>query len=352
MARHLSRIQIHKDGKVDMNNQTEEIPVIHCFDDRYAMPAGVAFLSMLEHADRVRRYRLVVIGEGIRETNRAKLQEIVSRFPNATLEFVSPEIDLGEEFGKLGAQGHYSKDVLYKLLVPKMFPQWRYAIVTDVDCVYRGDVSEAFDRFVSAGDFHLGGISYEGRPLRRALSALDPYAARFDERERERLRHCIGGGFLVYDLERMRKDGMTERMLAYLRENCGRLLQAEQDVLNLTEGLRIFHLPVRTMVCSYLYDWLDADERPAWAEELASPVQLHYATRTKPWNAPTCAKAEAWWECLARTPFFNEVVSALVPPPPKERTTIWKLFGLIPIVKVRAIGEVTKVRLAGRTLRA
>lgn len=40
---------------------SEIIPVLHCFNDAYVIPAAVSFYSMLEHADASREYRLFYI---------------------------------------------------------------------------------------------------------------------------------------------------------------------------------------------------------------------------------------------------------------------------------------------------
>ena len=71
--------------------QNEVIPIMYCFDDNYAMPAAVAFLSMLEHADSRYFYKLYVLHSDITAKHREMLQTVVSAFPNASLEFMDME---------------------------------------------------------------------------------------------------------------------------------------------------------------------------------------------------------------------------------------------------------------------
>ena len=82
------------------------IPVMHCFDDRYAAPAAVAFLSMLEHVSPSFTYALHVVHEDISREHQRMLHEVVDRFPNATLEFHASPKSMGELFDSLSTRGH------------------------------------------------------------------------------------------------------------------------------------------------------------------------------------------------------------------------------------------------------
>lgn len=54
---------------------SEIIPVLHCFNDAYVIPAAVSFYSMLEHADASREYRLYVLHSDISEEHRKKCRK-------------------------------------------------------------------------------------------------------------------------------------------------------------------------------------------------------------------------------------------------------------------------------------
>ena len=84
-----------------------------------------------------------------------------------------------------------------------------------------------------------------------------------------------------------------------------------------------------TMVCSYMYSVLDEFERKLWANALASPLQLHFVTKEKPWNVPSSKKSEVWYSYLVKTPFFHEVMSRF---DIKRQKTRWTLMGL-PLLK-------------------
>lgn len=120
------------------------IPIMHCFDDNYVIPASVSFLSMLENANPRYFYKLYVLHTDISEKNQNTLNSIVSKFNNADLQFIDMNNKFDDEFEAMKNKAHYSKEVLYKLLAPTIFPQYEQIIITDVDVVFCGDIAEIY----------------------------------------------------------------------------------------------------------------------------------------------------------------------------------------------------------------
>ena len=325
------------------------IPVIHMFDNRYALPAAVAFKSLLDKACRDYEYRIIVLENDVTEENKRRLGEVVGRYPNATLEFVSPKNDYDTVFQGVRNKAHFSKEIIYKLSIPDLFPDLHYAIISDVDCIYLDDISLVYCEFVEKGKGNLlGGITSARRPLRKMEAFNSGYEKDFSEAEQRALQWGVGAGFMVYDLDEMRKFGFAEKAMRYFAENAHRLIQPEQDVINLVGEGRIHYFSERAMVTIAFYVLSDDDEKARMREALEHPIQLHYSSATKPWNFPVSPKAHLWWEICAQTPFFYEAIGRLLPKGFKEISR-WSLFGL-PLITVRADGDVKCVKLAGLEL--
>lgn len=286
------------------------VHVIHCFDAGYALPAGVCFQSLLENArsaDAV--YALHVVGN-LPESDREMLRSVVGRFANATLDFRIPG-PLGIPAGALPRKSHYSDALYAKLALPELFPEIDRAIVADVDVVYQGDIAGALDA-APEGDgsllsgvwdlgyaaYHRTGLFPTGRPFVRR------YEREWTRGELDALR--IGAGLVVYDMTALREGGYAGRWLDFIRANARRAVLPEQEAYNIVCGDRISLLPLRFMAVAEhapRYDAMSADERaanPAWGEMYANPVQMHYASRVKPWKYPGSARAELWFAALAR----------------------------------------------------
>lgn len=296
------------------------IPIMHCFDNNYVIPAAASFWSMLKHADPHYNYRLYVLHTDITSQNREKLSHVVAQFPNASLEF----IDMGNRFNdvweKLQFQGHFSKEVLYKLLLPSIFPQYDRMIVTDVDVVFEGDITPSFFA-IDGSKQDYSHVYFAGvRQIMPEKTWLEEYYANYREHfgadGLSKLKIC--GGYFVANLTALRADNMEERFIAWLKKQAYRLLQSEQDAINFcTEEENIIYLPLGNVVCSYMYDIFAEGKNlggdPFYtAEQLTEamehPIQLHYATGTKPWNKPESTKADRWYYYLSQSGMYYDFV--------------------------------------------
>jgi len=282
------------------------IPIMTCFDTNYVIPGAVAFYSLLKHANPSYEYIIHVLHNDITAEQQNKLKDIVSRFPHARIEFMNMEGRFEEEFSKLMVQGIFSKEVLYKLLAPSIFPQYSKMLITDVDVIFMDDIAQDFER-VEGQDFYVAGI----RPIMKIGSFLDTYYKSYEkhysqEELSKMFRFC--GGYLIFDLEKMRETNLESEFVSSLQKNAHRLFQAEQDVINLAcpEDKCAF-LPLKSLVCTYAYDIFKEEDdfskdkfyqANEICDALNHPVQLHYATATKPWKFPESTKAELWFKYL------------------------------------------------------
>jgi len=311
----------------------EIIPVMHCFDNNYAIPAAVSFYSMLQHADQAHEYRLYVLHSDITLQNRQKLAKLAADFPNASLEFIDMSNRFGGVWEKIyaGNATHVTKECLYKLIAPSVFPQYDKLVITDVDVVFEGDISPGFFAFDPSDPVYIAGVKH----ICPAGSFLENFYAlywrRFGKNALEKLEIC--GGFLVMNLRRLREDNMEKVFLRYLKKHAARFLQPEQDIFNFClKSENILKLPLNYVVCTYAYD-IFGFESDALAEEklkseppdphytpeeiggaLRNPVQLHYATGNKPWNggsgnaSASTAKFGKWFAALRQTDFYADYV--------------------------------------------
>lgn len=298
----------------EINNNI--IPVMHCFDNNYVVPAGVAFLSMLQHANSDYFYKLYVLHTDITIENQNKLHQIVTAFTNASLEFINMDNRFDDLFAKTEVKGHYSKEIYYKFCAASLFPQYSKIIITDVDVVYLDDVSKEFVQFNINDDYYLAGhqgIIHKGSWLEQYRNS---YKNNFSLEEIEKLQ--TDAGFWIFNLEKLRKDKLEQKFIDFAHQNSKRLLQPEQDVVNLLCYPKIKLLSANAVICTYYYDLLKTDKDfenvlnydcDTIKAALQNPIQLHYATETKPWIDFSCTKAEVWFKYLVQTPFLRDILN-------------------------------------------
>jgi lipopolysaccharide biosynthesis glycosyltransferase len=191
----------------------------------------------------------------------------------------------------------YTKEVIYKIVASSLFPSLDRIVMTDVDVIYLGDFSASY--FADLDQYYFAGI----RPCGRIINYYNEYKKRFSSDEISKMQ-SIGGGFLVANLKYIRETGFEKVLVEYLFQNVNRLVQLEQDVINACSFRKVKYLPLKYMVCSYMYDLYKREESfkndILYTEQelraaLANPIHLHYAGGNKPWKR-ACTKDQIWKE--------------------------------------------------------
>ena len=234
--------------------------------------------------------------------------------------------------------------MFYKFCLPNLFPQYKKVILTDVDVVFLGDVSKEFFETNLDNDY-IG--AYKCPILKDGLSYnyFKLYEKDFTLEEQKAIQYS--GGYYIYNLEKMRNDNLETKFIEYALNNTQKIIQPEQDCINITCYPKIKQLKPNALICTYFYDTYKTEDDfnndlNYTAQELKfalkNPIQLHYATHIKPWNNINCLKNEIFFAYLSNTPFFNDVLKTLLKREienikPKEYKI--KLFGAIPILKIR-----------------
>ena len=320
-----------------MNKQ--EIPLMFCFDNNYVIPAAVAFYSLLEHANKDYKYTMYVLHTDISYENQEKLQETIKPFSDfAELIFVDMENKFEGLWDRIATKGHFSKEVMYKVLVASIFPKYDKIIVSDVDVVFLNDISQSYFDLDVSEDYYLAGVKMIGK----MKWYLDQYLQWFTEEEVEKLSGFCGG-YIVFNLKKLREDNMEEKFIKCFENEGHRINQMEQDVLNLCCYPKTKRLPLKYIACAYMWDIYKTEEdkktdvhysKEEIEDAMNNTVQLHYATSTKPWKNVDSTKSEVWFEYLVKTNFLKEYLQKL----PKQI--------VLPEERVQEIEQKSKERIA------
>lgn len=290
------------------------IPIVFYFDNNYAIPAGVAFYSLLDNANRNYFYKFYVLHSDISFENQQKLQNTIIKFSNVSLEFICISGKFDDLWDKLKTKGHYTKETFYKMLTASLFPQYNKVITSDVDVVFLGDISSSYFFINEEEPYYVAGI----KPVGKIMYYYDVYKQWFSEEEISYMTFC--GGYLVMNLQKIRIDNLESKFVECFAKNVYRLNQAEQDILNLCCYPKVKYLPCSSLVCSYMYDLYKNEEdfkndsqysEKELKEAYNRPIQLHYATSAKPWKDVSCTKSEEWFKYLVKTPFLKEYLKIL-----------------------------------------
>ena len=297
-----------------MNKQ--EIPIMFCFDNNYVIPAAVAFYSMLENCNKNYFYRMYVLHTDISNDNQQKLKDNIKKFSSfSDLTFINMNNKFEELWRKIETKGHFSKEVMYKVLVASIFPKYDKIITSDVDVVFLNDISESYFSIDSGEDYYLAGIKIIGK----LKWYMDQYLRVFTKEEVEKLSGFCGG-YIVFNLKKLREDNMEEKFIKCFENDGYRINQMEQDVLNLCCYPKTKRIPLKYLACSYMWDEYKTEKdmetdiyykKEEIEDAMKNTVQLHYATSKKPWKDVDCTKSEVWFEYLMKTNFVVDYLKSL-----------------------------------------
>ena len=104
-------------------------------------------------------------------------------------------------------------------------------------------------------------------------------------------------------------------MISFYKKNLYRLIQPEQDVLNLCSAPYVNYLPYKYLICVGYYsdsknkDLIKSDltfPLSTFESALNNPVQLHYAGFFKPWNSFFSTKQSTWFSYLFEVGYIFE----------------------------------------------
>lgn len=274
--------------------QGSEIVIAFGLDAGYAAHAGAAIASILAAAPQ-RAYRFAMLHDGVPADLQAQVQMCA---PGARFDWLAPPEEL---LACSGVHGHVSRATYARFAIPDLLRDCRRVLYLDCDLIVLADLQPLF-----TGDLRgaaLGAVSDHW---------IDPLAfAQSWGLERADARY-FNAGVLVLDLDVLRQEGGFSRALETLNTHGSRLPFMDQDALNHAFWGRWHPLDRVWNVqrAAVMRGFEDAAQAQAGLET-RRPKIIHYTGGQKPWRRGAYHPyAGAYLQALARTPFWDKVLSA------------------------------------------
>lgn len=282
-ARRFKRDKVRYRGLISTVGQTllprikyaTKIPVAFCFDARGCKMAAITIKSLLDASTGRCDYDVYcVIGPDVDkvlcDTIRTVIQGTGSR-----VHFVQGN----QDFDKSNRRA-WPVAMWYRLMLPKLLPNVSRIIYADIDIIFFRDLIDIYE-------LDLGRNIIAAVPTRP-----DGY---------------INSGFLLMDLDKIRKENLYKKWIKSSQENDFR--NPDQDVLNTTLVGRIKFLPLKYNFQlshgSRIFKMYSEAELDDLKHNLTT---LHYSDYMKPWAAKykRPVYSEYWWNVARKTGLFQE----------------------------------------------
>lgn len=272
------------------------VPVAFAFDNNLILPACVCISSLMMNAGKDTFYDIFVLYSDKSGLDRRSIDSIPVHYANCRLNYCPVDGSFEQAFETRGI----TVATYYRLLLPELITEYDKIIYSDVDMIFRMDLSEVYGTDVSgnylAATHDVGiNLSPEGRKYIASMQgALAPG-------------EYVQGGFLLMNLRKMREDGMTEKFRALV----GRKFRyQDQDILNLScrGGIRYLHPKYDMTDYSFNYAVHHMQEFQALCgtDDMAEAMDagnLHFNGH-KPWKK-YCVNFDIWWEYYRKSPVFD-----------------------------------------------
>ena len=193
------------------------VPIVFAFDNNLVFPACVCLSSLMMSAKDTTFYDIFILCSASDGLNRREIDRVQEFYSNCRIQF----IDVDDTFaGGYEVRG-ITTPTYYRLLIPELIPQYDKVLYSDVDVLFRRDLSELLEKELDK-DY---------------LAAVYDWSFVIDENGQKYIQNelhlnsneYIQAGFLLINAKQMRKDGLVDRFKEEARK---KYKFQDQDILN------------------------------------------------------------------------------------------------------------------------
>ena len=191
--------------------------------ESYAQHLAVVLTSVLAN-NPSERFVFHVLHSGVTPESQARVKELESAYPGCEIRFHAIDASAFADFPIPPGLEHVTRETYFRYLLPDVLKDERRTIYSDVDVLFVAGIREIWE-------VDLGGA------LMAAVRNLEG-ERRGDRRDIARLGFSPDSpyfftGFLVMDLEAMRADGTSRRLMEATARHGSRVTFIDLDIVNL-----------------------------------------------------------------------------------------------------------------------
>lgn len=271
------------------------IPIVFAYDNRMSMPAAICIYSLLANAKTDTFYDIFILSSPDIDLNTTDLDNVVAEFNNVKVTHRKVSREFEDSFLIRGI----SCTTYYRLLIPDLIREYDKIVYSDVDVIFRDDLSEIFHNtnlngYILAGVNSINHLDTENSTYYRNIG-IDPAKT-------------IYAGNLIINSKLIRETGISERFKAMAHE---KLRFQDMDIINIICKNNIKYLGPEFCLTNYIYNKAVNDPgsiSALWSKKEISKALVsgivHYNGQ-KPWNG-YCPGFDIWWEYYRKSPVFDQ----------------------------------------------
>ena len=270
-----------------------KIPIVFAFDSNIVDPACVCMTSLMEHARENTFYEFIIVHSPKELSNKERLNRIPQKYSNCEIRYIEIDNTFEKSFEIRGV----TIATYYRLLLADLIPDYDKVIYSDVDIIYRMDLSEVYNTNIED--------NYLAATLDLGLNYLDK--SHISKSSILEFGHYIQAGFAVFNLKKIREDNLTSIFKEHAIQK--KYTYQDQDILNICCKDKIKYLPPCYNVndCAYLVlqtpEKMEGKFSESECNYAKSHGNIHYSGK-KPWKENSIFM-DVWWEFYRKSPIYD-----------------------------------------------
>lgn len=273
-----------------METKKRIIPIVFCFDDNLELAAGVCLSSLLIHAAPNTFYDVFILHSDSCKFPAGRLNELPGLYGNCRITYRT----VGREFEEAFEIRGITVAAYYRLLIPELIPEYDKVLYSDVDVIFRDDLSGIYIS-TNLDEYYVGGVS-------TPYSDITEYVERVIKTS---ITQYIASGNLILNSKKMRKDDLVDKFKEVAQF---KWKYQDMDIINIVCAGKIKILPPWFCMTGTTFEILKDVGQSYYPEEIAAYARscgiIHY-NGPKPWNQ-YCLNFDIWWEYYRKSIFFDE----------------------------------------------
>ena len=218
--------------------------------DQYNPPhiemMGISIVSLIKNKNSYTQLNIFIIHNGISKLYQQKIQSMVTKDCTITFQDISNQfIDLPNKFN------YYPQAVIFRLLIPTIFPQLERMIYIDCDTLIKKDLTELYN--LQLHDNYIGALKY---PL-EAPSCMTPTYVKYLGKNYHNSTYYTkilnlpleyfekgnytyaNGGVLLFNIKKINEDHLDVVLIENIKKYQESLILPDEEISLKTFGVKI-----------------------------------------------------------------------------------------------------------------
>jgi len=266
--------------------------------------AGVTIASIIKHANENNNYDIIILENGIEGKLKNKLKKYQRK--NVSIRFINISDVFCEKCFNLT---HLGVSVLYRLLAPKIFKNYKKILFIDSDTILLKDIANIFNNNIH--NFHIGVV--------KELGIINCFY--FENKEYydkycgiKNIKNYFNAGVILFNIEQINECScdISEKWLDMAQEKYYKF--CDQDILNIYYDNNPDKIKFLSHVNNYYFSVAFYKKMPKMILEdykkyEKDAIIYHYIGLVKPWKQLfKCPKSFIWWRYAISSLFFKNIL--------------------------------------------